>query len=393
MENQTENQDPSRFQIPAALKEMASSTILGDQVPIPFPTAETAALPVVEEPTTEESFDIPEEETTPEIVMSEVVVQPTEVQIRSTPAIDLTNLEIRTSNPMIRSGIIERTFANKPTFMVVCPQSAYVAKLSALCLEDKIKILNSVDNPFESRRKLYKSVYDHIIEMNYPKPTFDNWLKMTSYHDLETLLYGIYAQTYPGESDFDITCGKCENKIDAKIGAHLLQQIKDETAFGYLDLITKSTDPEDTTRSSLVHTTSRILLPDSNIVADIVTPSLSDHLILLKTFNPKITADISNIIGMMLFIKQLYIPDSEKLAREGKAIFFEMTDRNEILKTTSRLSTTDGDFLNAKINERAKQFETNYKLPKMICAACGNDIEAISIDMENLVFSKLLERT
>jgi hypothetical protein len=392
--NVVEAQDPSRFQIPAALRQAAAAVVAE---PMVEPVVETLPEPVVDQsiedafsevPKIEEvSFESPEEEPVVEEKKHE-----TKVILKGNPNIDLTNLQINTTSAMGRSGIIEKILNNKSTFMIVCPQSAYVAKISSLCLEDKIRILNSVESPFESRRKLYRSIYDHIIEMNIPKPKFDEWLKMTSYHDLETLLYGLYAQTYPGESDFDITCGKCENKIDAKIGAHLLQQIKDETAFGYLDSISKSSNPEDVASNSMVHTTSRVLLPTSNIVVDICTPSLSDHLILLKAFNPKFIADISNIIGMMLFIKQLFIPDSEKLENEGRAIFFPVTDRNEMLRIVSRLSPTDGDRLNEEINERAKKFEVNYQLPKMVCAACANEIEAINIDCENLLFSKLMEK-
>jgi hypothetical protein len=414
-ETEIEAQEPSRFQIPPALRQAAEKIASGDmqeapiammtealvekvnnpeEVVVQMPDAEAPVEPQMDPPEAnegesqeEQSFENPVEDKVPAVPLPTKVIIKNE--INDIP-IDLNNLEVFTTSALTRSGAIDRILKSKSTFMVTLPQSAYVAKMSSLNLEDKIRILNSVETPFENRRKLYKMVYDHIEEMSITKPKFDQWIKMTSYHDVDTLLFGIYAQTYPGESDFDITCGKCENKVEAKIGAHLLSCMKDKDIYQHLDAVVQSNDPARTQAASMVHNTSRVLLPDSKLIFDIITPSIADHLMLLKAFNPKAVADISNIVGMMLFLKQIFIPDMAAFNQNKKAAFFMTEDRNEMLRIISNLSTKDGDKLNDEINERAKKYEINYQLPKMTCASCGNEIEAINIDCESILFSSMM---
>ena len=63
--------------------------------------------------------------------------------------------------------------------------------------------------------EIAKIIYNNIEDMSITKPSFSNWLKITALTDLETLLFGLFASTYPKESEVTIGCEnrKCEKDI------------------------------------------------------------------------------------------------------------------------------------------------------------------------------------
>ena len=110
---------------------------------------------------------------------------------------NLDNLEAA-SNVML-SKASNDNFISKTQlpYTVYALNSAYRADMSGLNYKEINGLRSNSLNSYEKRRKLFKTVYDKIQSMNLKSiPSFENFLKMTAIHDLDTLLFGIYSKTH-----------------------------------------------------------------------------------------------------------------------------------------------------------------------------------------------------
>lgn len=316
------------------------------------------------------------------------------------PDIDFSNLlEDFEKNVRVLDGgpmgnvTINRFLNTKPTYNVVALHSAYEAKISAMTLVDKSAIRNSTDTAHAMRSKIYHVVYDHIESMSVHKPPFEDWCKVTSFHDIETLLFGLYAQTYAHNNSFDITCPVCKTKNKVKADASSLIQVKDPEAFGVVrDIIQSVTNWTELKGRSQVGVTHRFMLPDSKIIVQAKSPSLYEHLNMLKAYNPNL-AHVGEIFAFSLFIKELYLPNLDELAK-GNVVYAKVTGRDDINTVITRFTDEDEKAFNDNIRIMTDKFKLEFKIDEFDCVAsgCTHHFESIPLDIENLLFFRVFEQ-
>ena len=279
---------------------------------------------------------------------------------------------------------INRFINTKPTYNVVALQSAYEAKMSALTMVDKSNIRNSTDTPHAVRRKIYEIIYNHIETMSVQKPAFEDWLKLTSYWDVETLLFGIYAQTYSHNNSFDITCPVCKEKNRVRADAEVLVQVR--------DIIAEVSNWTELKGKSQVGQTIRFMLPKSKTIVIAKSPSLYEHLNMLKSYNPSIPS-VGEVFAFSLFIKELLIPDMDQVTK-GNAVFAKVTGRDDIHRVVTKMNSDDEDYFNDKIRELSDKFKIEFALEKFNCTTpgCTKEFDQIPLDIENLLFFRIIER-
>lgn len=288
---------------------------------------------------------------------------------------------------------INRFINTKPTYNVVALQSAYEAKMSALTMVDKSNIRNSTDTPHAVRRKIYEIIYNHIETMSVQKPAFEDWLKVTSYWDVETLLFGIYAQTYSHNNSFDITCPVCKEKNRVRADAEVLVQVRDPDSYQQVrDIIAEVSNWTELKGKSQVGQTIRFMLPKSKTIVIAKSPSLYEHLNMLKSYNPSIPS-VGEVFAFSLFIKELLIPDMDQVTK-GNAVFAKVTGRDDIHRVVTKMNSDDEDYFNDKIRELSDKFKIEFALEKFNCTTpgCTKEFDQIPLDIENLLFFRIIER-
>lgn len=280
---------------------------------------------------------------------------------------------------------------NVATFTVTCCQSGYWASMSGLTLAEKNAINNSDGGSiFQFRQKLYKTVYNKIQAMSIPKPTFNNWLKITSFSDLSTLLFGIYCQTFIDNNDFDITCGKCGNTTSATVNNQSLVEVRDRSVFEKRDeIISTIENGEQLVAKSIVHKDERIILDESKIIVDVATPSLHDHLTLLQSSKQETLQDYADTFSAMLFISHLYMLDIKETYNTGHAVYYEVTDKARILSILLKLSNNDGEQLENAIQDKLGKYQINYEIHNVTCSHCKTKLPGIPVDIETILFTRL----
>lgn len=305
--------------------------------------------------------------------------------------VDLNNI-ILTEKPALKqiedTNIIFESAVS--TFFVTCCQSGYSATLSGLTLAEKNAINNSNLDLFQSKQKLYKTVYNKIQTMNFAKPKFDDWLKLTSMGDWNTLLFGIYCQTFIDNNDFDITCGECGKTTSVTVDNMTLVEVKDKNIYARIEEIVGSNKtPQDLIENSILSKTTRVLLNDSKIIVDIKTPSLWDNLALIKSTNPNTLREYSDTFSAMLFIKKMYMLDVQNTYESGKPYYYEIKEKAKILDTLLQLSNNDGEQLEDLIEEKLGVYNINYEIHNCKCAHCKKTLPNIPVDMETILFTRI----
>src|SRR5699024_3010609 len=95
---------------------------------------------------------------------------------------------------------------------------------------------------------------------------FEKWSNITSLYDISTIEFGIFNQTFPGETEFDIKCSHCANSMkNIGISNDLLISTRNDEVYEQLDRVINSIgNLEKASEYSLVNKINRFQLPESN---------------------------------------------------------------------------------------------------------------------------------
>lgn len=286
---------------------------------------------------------------------------------------------------------------NKKTMMVTCCQSAYSAEVTAMKNQEIQNINDSNVDFYNYKKKLYKTLFNRIENTSVGKMSFNTWLKVTSYFDIETLLYGVYCQTFPYENKYTIRCVKNDCKFnkmgfDVVINNNSLIEMRGQEAeiFAKIDeIVSKVKNPQDLVKNSHVHTTKRVALDESKIIFDVQIPSAYDYLEkILSNTTEEMAEEFSNTLGLVLFIKNAYIPDINGYRRTGNLSFYpvEESETDRLIEIVSKLPYYDGLQLSEVINDFTDKLRISYSINGISCPNCGAEIGEVRLSMEDLLF-------
>lgn len=332
-------------------------------------------------------------EAAPTPVEASEVVKPADdiASLLSNIKVDLNNIEI-SNGGMIDIQRTENLFNAKPTKHVVCCQSAYTAQISALKSREITNLTESDSDYYTYRKKITQIAHSHIESTSIGKINYPTFSKITSFYDFETILYGIYCQTFPENNNYRVKCPAqdCGKVVTAMTHNNQLVETRGkENVFERVNEVIASVKNEkDCLEKSTVHKLKRVILDETKIIADICIPTIHDYIEgILNRVTPQMAEDYSVSLGLSLFISKLFIPDLAKLKETGKLTYFEIDDKIKIIKYIGDvLSYYDSLQLSDEINDFTERYRVTYSLKNVTCPHCGHVIEEIPLDMEELLF-------
>lgn len=358
--------------------------------PAPKP-AETGVPPVSEAPKAAEVLQAAPEAPQAAPEAAEV---PKAVEVNVTDAMILSGAGTLALHEAMRAAL---GGAASPVFKVAALQSGYTAELSALSFEDISRIQASSLDAYAARMKLLRTLHGRIREFSCGDIRFQDWLKQTGQGDYDTLMYGLYAATYPGENDFDVNCRHCGHQNKLTVDVAQLARVENEEVYGEIRrLLDPKTDHKGAIQNSLVGRSVQRKLPQSGIIAEIRNPSIQDYLDGVQWFvnvQDKKTGMIpSEIAGaevirtLSMYVTRLLVP------AQGGAQYLPVSDQKDRAALIGRLSQVDGQALTDAVDAENKRLEVSYSLPAYNCASCGKKNEDLFLDFEALLFIKLREK-
>lgn len=313
------------------------------------------------------------------------------VDLLSSINIDLNNITI-SDGSLIEIERTEALLNDKSTMQVVCCQSAYRAEISPLKSQEITTLLEGDNDYYTFRKRITQIAHRHIENTSIGRLNYPSFIKHTSYYDFETVLYGLYCQTFPGENKYKIGCPSrdCGKVIDATASNYTLVESRGtDNLLEHIDDVIKTVrTPKDVLEKSLIHKKQRVCLDETKIIADIEIPTLEDYLErILGKVTPKQAAEYSSSLGIALFINALYIPNIAKLKETGQLEYFKVDKKMEIVKYIGEiLPYYDALQLTESINDYTEKYRVSYSLKDVQCPHCGHIIERVELDMEELLF-------
>lgn len=93
--------------------------------------------------------------------------------------------------------------------------SGYHAEIASFSHTDIISVARNLDDSDFVRRTelICNAIYQHITTTSRGDLTYEEWIEVTKWPDIEPFFFGIYTATYPGENPYDITCETCKHEF------------------------------------------------------------------------------------------------------------------------------------------------------------------------------------
>lgn len=286
------------------------------------------------------------------------------------------------------------------TKQVIAMQSAYIAHMSAFTMGEIYMIRNNEQDLYADKYSLFQLIYKHIEELSIGTVTFEEFLKNTSYFDLATLLFGIYAQTYTEKNKVPVYCPACKKRTVLELDNEDFITSKDEGIYKEVLEILGSRDYDTAFSKSLVHTKDRIVLK-SKIIVDVFTPSLDDYLKVIKSIKEDTIEKNQEIIILLLNIEEIYVPDFVNFQKTGEASFYALGSVEERFKLLFEMAPEDIKVIEEEISQRIQKRNIEYRTPKdIVCNYCKEDpdnaglanpitLPSIAVDFEELFFRQI----
>lgn len=303
--------------------------------------------------------------------------------------VDLTSINVvKSSNPLGTFQELETLYL-RPSYEVIALQSGYRAAFKPLNNNDMIKVRKFGGTEREQNLKLFTFVFSLMVNSSLGKIKFEDWLKVTSEADFETLIYGIYCATFPEEGDYNVTCPHCLKENKTKIGKEHLIQAKDAKATGsYItELLSKNYAPNELVKHSVVNMTKRLITPKRKTVVDLTTPTLADYLRSLQRAEQHRGIE-PELFGYLKHISKIMIPHLQSFA-EGKPSFIELETMEDKIRVIVDMPKEDKQALDKEISEKMNQYKVEYKLPGITCGGCSKDIDNITVDLTEILFQNI----
>lgn len=243
----------------------------------------------------------------------------------------------------------------------------------------------------------YRLIYDHIVS---PKPaSFESWLKVTPYADLDHYFFAIYVGAYKGANFVprDCTDPKCkETFLTDDISIMSMTKFdSEESKAKFMDIYNNETVYPNSKGLYI----SEVVPVSENLAVSFRQASIYS-IFESSSLDDKFRTKYNDVIGYIAYIDSIYIIDQETrtLTPVGYKVYPEnavKTVKSKIKKYAECLRTLTSDefsvvrsYANEIIRRDSESSGLKYKFPSCTCPKCGKEIEEIEVLAEEAVFTR-----
>lgn len=259
---------------------------------------------------------------------------------------------------------------------------------------DKISNVDDSRNRYNALREQWGTIYEHIIDPNKPE-TFEQWLKVTSYLDIDDIWMAIYKACFEGANYLPYNCTNRDcNHVWLTDDMDIMEMVKfkdDKAKNKFNEILNKESDPS----HQLMHTE---IVPISNTYAMAFRePSIYNMLFEISLLDPNFTKKYQDLIAIIVYIDNIYYIDME--AKQLRPITVKEFPNNaakairaRIIQYSKVIRTLTSDQYNIllgymqEINKIGDDIQ--YILPEATCPKCGAKITEQVHRGNDLVFTR-----
>lgn len=292
-------------------------------------------------------------------------------------------------------------------YSVVLLHSGLKVNFTGLRYLAKSRLLNSPENMYNERLRFYKTIWEQIESISgfASKPSFDKWCKMTSFLDTDSLLFGVYAATFPTDQKFTITCPKCGSTLEVLANPENLVSVYNDDAYAQVhDIINNTPKGEDIIRLSALAKREKLPVKAQKILLYVKEPSIADFLEIIAdvSADPSLYEKYEVTYEKTMYIDYALVPDIAFFKRNGKVRFVKVKNRRQLAEIISNLDSASGEKLDDMLNNLNEKYNVKFEIPETTCHGnikdeegkftgelCDQKIDAVPVDLEKLLFRAL----
>ena len=277
-----------------------------------------------------------------------------------------------------------------PVFPVIALKSGYKADIGALNNNDKIELRNLTGSNTDQTMKLLKIIFSKIASTSIGKINFQKFLDITAEDDYETLVYGLFSASFPNATEYNMGCPHCGTEVKLPLyPSQLIEVIDREKAGAYVATVLENYNKGvEFLRNSLVNKHTRVSLPKSRAVVEVITPTLKNMLDSTRFIDKNKGQYSADLINTAKYIRTIYVLNIEHLQATGKPVFFPISDQNEILSFIADSHAEDLKVIRKSVSTTVRNYSIQYRIPKFTCPSseCLKDIDKVHVDLTKLLF-------
>lgn len=246
----------------------------------------------------------------------------------------------------------------------------------------------------DTLRKVYRSLYEHITDINKPK-SFEAWLKATSYLDIKNIYAAVYRGAFEGSNYMTYECSDpaCGNIwLSDDIPMMDLVEFNDTEAENkFNELIERESSEIDNLYVTEVVPVSK------KYAISFREPSIYNVVFENASLPQKFTEKYEDMLSILMYIDKIYFIDHVNNRLQPIAL---KEFKNDLRKTTKVkvytyskiLKELTPDEYNAlakymvAINKRSESIK--YVKPACTCPKCGKEVPKEEQDMQSMLFSR-----
>lgn len=246
----------------------------------------------------------------------------------------------------------------------------------------------------DTLRKVYRSLYEHITDINKPK-SFEAWLKATSYLDIKNIYAAVYRGAFEGSNYMTYECSDpaCGNIwLSDDIPMMDLVEFNDTEAENKFNELIESESSE---IDNLYVT--EVVPVSKKYAISFREPSIYNVVFENASLPQKFTEKYEDMLSILMYIDKIYFIDHVNNRLQPIAL---KEFKNDLRKTTKVkvytyskiLKELTPDEYNAlakymvAINKRSESIK--YVKPACTCPKCGKEVPKEEQDMQSMLFSR-----
>ena len=256
----------------------------------------------------------------------------------------------------------------------------------------EIEALNQTITPrnrFNTMKDIYRSLYNHIVS---EKPSFEKWLKTTSYMDINHIFMAAYKASFHGANYIPLNCYNCDHVFlteDMDIEETMVHFKNDEAKKRFYDI-------KNSTGTVIARDKTKLVVLSNTVAVTLRDPSIYNTVFENAVLDQKFMDKYEKLLTMMVYIDKMYMIDKTGKARPIAV----KEDKHSLAKTCKYRIATYAKVINSLpsdgystlIAEIAKMNEADdevvYQLPEVKCPKCGETIEAEIQGAQKLLFNR-----
>lgn len=317
-----------------------------------------------------------------------------EIKDKVTPIknkIDLSKFSI--NNTKVSPSSVHMTISEISVADYVMPNAKKIVTCSALSGPEMLRMnpQNSTRNRLNTLREIFNIIYHHI-ESKKPD-SFDAWLKVTRWSDLDHIYFCLYKATFAGSSFMNYECPNknCKNAFieDKNFDDYIVYD--DDNLKKEVERIMQSGDDSIPENEVIMYQVS------DDYVVGLRNPSIWNVVIETATLSDKFLDKYSELIDVISYIDSVYVINRKYMTLDPVDL---KPDNKDLAKSTARRIKILADILGTLSSDNYYDLRyhitttfpavngIHYRIPDAVCPKCGTKIEGIDVEAQQLLFMR-----